>query len=264
MNVSAKGNNFKPNNFASGACWFCEQKSHTLAECQKFRAVLVEKRFAFVKSSKLCRKCLSPKHKTPECKRKKPCEKSDCAKPFHHTLLHFPKSESKGKSSSVDVGTSTSESGKAGAFSSACKRKLFGPSVYLCVVPVIIKWQGKQTRTYAFLDQESTHSFCYIGIVNELGISGRKQSISQQILATPCKSYEGLSFDLNISDLKGKGRLNLSKVLSIEEIPIQPNAIPRNKGLSKLSYLNDVTFDIIPGGTVGLLLGADNPVSCLI
>ena len=159
----------------------------------------------------------------------------------------------------MDVGTSTSESGKAGAFSSACKHKLFGPSVYLCVVPVIIKWQGKQTRIYAFLDQESTHSFCYIGIVNELRITGRKQSISLQILATPCKSYEGLSFDLNISDLKAKGRLNLSKVLSIVEIPIQPNAIPRNKGLSKLSCLNDVTFDIIPGGTVGLLLGADNP-----
>ena len=64
---------------------------------------------------------------------------------------------------------------------------------------------------------------------------------------------------LNISDLKGKEKLNLSKVLSIDEIPIQPNAIPLNKDLSKLSYLHDVTFDTIPGGTVGLLLGADNP-----
>ena len=53
--------------------------------------------------------------------------------------------------------------------------------------------------------------------------------------------------------------MNLSKVLSIDEIPIQPNAIPLNKDLSKLSYLHDVTFDTIPGGTVGLLLGADNP-----
>ena len=119
VNVSAKGNNSKPNNFASGACWFCEQKTHRLAECQKFRAEPVEKRFTFVKSSKLCHKCLSPKHKTPECKRKKPCEKCDCAKSFHHTLLHFPKSESKGKSSTVDVGTSTSECEKVGAFSSA-------------------------------------------------------------------------------------------------------------------------------------------------
>ena len=36
VNASATGNNFKPNNFASGACWFCEQKLHRLAECQKF------------------------------------------------------------------------------------------------------------------------------------------------------------------------------------------------------------------------------------
>ena len=105
MNVSAKGNSSKLNNFASGACWFCEQKTHRLAKCQKFRAEPVEKRFTFVKSSKLCHKCLSPKHRTPECKRKKPCEKCDCAKSFHHTLLHFPKSESKGKSSTGDVGT---------------------------------------------------------------------------------------------------------------------------------------------------------------
>ena len=159
----------------------------------------------------------------------------------------------------MDVGTFTSECEKVGAFSSARKYKLSGPSVYLCVVPVIIEWQGKQIKTYAFLDQRSTHSFCDIGIVNELGITGRKQSISLQTLATSNKSYEGLSFDLNISDLKGKEKLNLSKVLSIDEIPIQPNAIPLNKDLSKLSYLHDVTFDTIPGGTVGLLLKADNP-----
>ena len=236
VNVLAKGNNSKLNNFASGACWFCEQKTHRPAECQKFHAEPVEKRFTFVKLSKLCHKCLSPNHRTPECKRKKPCEKCDCAKSFHHTLLHFPKSESKGKSSIVEVGTSTSECGKVGAFSSACKYKLSGPSVYLCVVPVTIEWQGKQTRTYAFLDQGSTHSFGDIGIVNELGITGRKQSISLQTLATPSKFYEGLSFDLNISDLKGKEKLNLSKVLSIDEIPIQPNAIPLNKDLFELSY----------------------------
>ena len=58
----------------------------------------------------------------------------------------------------------------------------------------------------------------------------------------PSKSYEGLSFDLNIPDLKGKERLNLSKVLLIDEIPIQLNAIPLNKDLSKLSYLKRCDF----------------------
>ena len=174
-----------------------------LAECQKFRAEPVEKRFTFVKSSKLCHKCLSPKHRTLECKRKKPCQKCDCAKSFHHTLLHFPKSELKGKISTVDVGTSTTECEKVEAFSSTRKYKLSGPSVYLCVVPVIIEWQGKQIKTYAFLDQGSTHSFCDIGIVNELGITGRKQSISLQTLATSSKSYEGLSFDFKYIGFKG-------------------------------------------------------------
>ena len=204
MNISAKGNNSKPNNFASGSCCFCEQKTHRLAECQMFCTEPVEKRFTFVKSSKLCHKCLSPKHRTPECKRKKPCEKCGCAKPFHHTLLHFPKSELKGKSSTVDVGTSTSECGKVGAVSSTCKYNLSGSNVYHCVAPVIIERQGKQTRTYAFLDQVYTHSFCDIGIVNELGITGRKESISLQTLATPTKYYAGLLFGLNISDLRVK------------------------------------------------------------
>ena len=116
----------------------------------------------------------------------------------------------------------------------------------------------KANKNIRFLDQGSTHSFCDIGIVNELEITGRKQSISLQTLATPSKSYEGLSFDLYISDLKDKERMNLSKVLSIDEIPIQSNAIPLNKDLSKLGYLSDVTFNTIPGGTVGLL-GVDNP-----
>ena len=97
MNVSAKGKNSKPHNIASDAWWFCKQKSHILAEYQKFWAEPVKKRFGFVKSFKPCHKSFRPKHRTPKCKRKKPCEKSDCAKPFHDTLLHFPKSESKGK-----------------------------------------------------------------------------------------------------------------------------------------------------------------------
>ena len=109
----------------------------------------------------------------------------------------------------------------------------------------------KANKDLRFFRPGSTHSFCDIGIVNELGITGRKQSISLQTHATLSK--------WNISDLKGKERLILSKVISIDEIPIQPNAIPLNKDLSKLSYLNDVTFDTIPGGTVDLLLGEDNP-----
>ena len=44
----------------------------------------------------------------------------------------------------------------------------------------------------------------------------------------------------------------------MDEIPIQPNAIPLDKDF-KSRYLNDVTFDTITGGTVDLLLGADNP-----
>ena len=92
----------------AGCCWICKDTPHKLPDCGKFKNISVQKRSEFVKTSKLCHECLSSKHRTPECKRNKPCEIEGCTGSFHHTILHRPAStDGKKKSTSRDVDTST-------------------------------------------------------------------------------------------------------------------------------------------------------------
>ena len=70
-NVSFKGfTTEKPDlnsKLKSGVCWFCNSASHKLVGCKDFLGITVKERFTFVKTNKLCHKCLSSKHRTSEC-----------------------------------------------------------------------------------------------------------------------------------------------------------------------------------------------------
>ena len=46
----------------TGVCWFCNDTSHKLLECKIFLSKSVKDRTSFVKSCKLCLKCLSARH----------------------------------------------------------------------------------------------------------------------------------------------------------------------------------------------------------
>ena len=50
-------------------------------------------------------------------------------------------------------------------------------NVYLCVVPVDVKYKNKSVQTYAFLDQGSTRSFCDKKLFDVLGASGTVRRI---------------------------------------------------------------------------------------
>ena len=73
-----------------GSCYFCKDTSHMLWDCKKFRGKTVQDRICFVKELKLCHKCLSARHRTPECKKNNTCSSSGCKGLYHHTLLHKP------------------------------------------------------------------------------------------------------------------------------------------------------------------------------
>ncbi|CAG5044003.1 unnamed protein product [Parnassius apollo] len=59
-------------------------RGHFLVDCQKFQKMSVQDRWATVKKSHVCFKCLQGKHRKESCK-KPPCK--EC-KMWHHHLLH--------------------------------------------------------------------------------------------------------------------------------------------------------------------------------
>ena len=73
-----------------GSCWYCKDTEHKLLNCASFLDLSLNERYTceFMKSMKLCYKCLSSKHRTPACKRTNTCGVDGCSGAFHYTLLH--------------------------------------------------------------------------------------------------------------------------------------------------------------------------------
>ena len=70
-----------------GFCSYCKDTRHKLLNCARFLDLSLNERYKFVKSTKLCHKCLSFKHRTPACKMTNTCRVDGCSGAFHHTLL---------------------------------------------------------------------------------------------------------------------------------------------------------------------------------
>ena len=140
-------------------CFYCE-KVHKLIDCDKFKNLTYEEKYKFVKAKGLCFKCLSGNHFARYCKSSCKCLITGCKGTFHHTLLHKI--------------TDTEVTGHIDACSSVRFNKSTGnvQHVFLNVVPVRVRCEGKETEVYAFLDQGSTACFCDRSLARELQLRG--------------------------------------------------------------------------------------------
>ena len=66
-----------------GFCSYCKDTRHKLLNCARFLDLSLNESYKFVKSTKLCHKCLSSKHRTPACKRTNTCRVDGCSAAFH-------------------------------------------------------------------------------------------------------------------------------------------------------------------------------------
>ena len=146
-----------------GECRYCKSTTHRLIDCKEFTKISIEDRFEFIKRSRLCHKCFSSRHRTPQCKKVNSCTVEGCTNPFHHTLLHFTRKKSpilKRTAPEVcNLNTNDSPENTIALFT-VSKATDSDANVYLCVVPVRVRYKEKDVLTYAFLDQASTHTFC--------------------------------------------------------------------------------------------------------
>ena len=106
------------------SCYFCKDPSHTLWDCERFREKTVQNRISFIMKTKLCHKCFSARHRTPECKKTNACSIAGCNGSFHHTLLHRNDTESKGRFRKQDASTSTSDANIVAPVTCALQSKI--------------------------------------------------------------------------------------------------------------------------------------------
>ena len=260
------------------ACFYCKDATHGLLNCSTFKIVSLQERSAFIKQNKMCYKCLSSTHRTRTCTKQKTCTIKGCTGTYHHTLLH-PVNSPNNESSSKDITTSApaqsqekdtdkvvacstiNSTDKAALCSSVTSAEVstqIENAVYLCVVPVKVSYNGKQVATYAFLDQGSTNTFCNKTLINALGISGTPDQIVLHTL-TGSVGHKGFSCQLTVTSLNEQESFVLPNVLSIDNIPMTPNAVPTTRDLIEFPHLRGLQFPKIRGATVTLLIGADVP-----
>ena len=275
-NVTSKptsSNSSKPATSIPFACFYCKDINHGLLECAKFRGAPLHERSKFIKENKFCYKCLGSRHRTQGCTKQNTCKVKGCTGTFHLTLLHpsqrnLPDAskDTDASTPAPDIATSSSTSpNNSAVFCSSAVCSVYSNespqranAVYLCVVPVRVNYGTKQVVTYAFLDQGSTHTFCNQKLVKALGISGVPNELTLNTL-TGSKSHQGYAFSLSVSSLTEDETFNLHDVLSIEDIPVTPNAIPVDKDLNSFPHLRDLNFPKVHGATVTLLIGANVP-----
>ena len=65
------------------------------------------------------------------------------------------------------------------------------------------------------------------------------------------------SFDPTVSSLDEAETFDVSKILSTDDIPVTPNAIPASGDLNQFTHLRGQNFLQVYGATVTLLIGAD-------
>lgn len=148
-------------------CQACNSDSHKLEQCKKFKELSVEDRWILVKKFRLCGSCYGNHHYF-KCSLKKKCGKDGCTA-NHHVLLH-------NTARKVEK-SSTSESGQnvTNSHRSASTDVKF-PDIFR-IVPVILSYNGKSVRIFAYLDDGSNLTSLEERIATKIGAFGTTSTL---------------------------------------------------------------------------------------
>ena len=156
-------------------------------------------------------------------------------------------SENSSSSGMVEVQTS----GLTGAGDQHCK---------LAIVPVRVKsTKGQWTvETYAFLDPGSTASFCTVGLMDKLGLPGRKTKILLRTMGQEKVVDSGVTSHLEVAGLDSDVYCEIPKLFVQQKMPVDRSNIPHQQDLDKWPHLKHVCLPEIDAD-VEILIGTNVP-----
>ena len=238
-------------------CLFCHSTKHVLWKCPDFLQITVKERLQFMRQRRLCGNCGKLGHISKYCRSKAACTKVGCNQK-HHVLLHRDERSnadpSKGNNSlndhSIDSQPNVANFLGASVVSPSGK-------VFLNVIPVYVESGSKSVLTYAFLDQGSTTSLCADRLLDILDVTGEQTRFSLSTVSEQLVSRNGKNVSLTVRSLTGK-KLFLQNMLSIRELPVDPNPALTTSEASAWPHLQDLHPPEVDGEVL-LLIGVDTP-----
>ncbi|XP_028402120.1 uncharacterized protein LOC114525110 [Dendronephthya gigantea] len=231
-------------------------------------------RLKFVRKRGLCDNCLFQGHVAKSCPKPSFCKVAGCQ--FKHSTYLHPRSGDSGVDKSCGPDSpneSTDRSGDEGCANNGARNGCVSATQTECgvigagvsttglpLVPVKVKCAGsfRVVLTYAFLDPGSNTTFCSNELLEQLGITGKKTTLSLTTLQNVQQTTRCSVTSLEVWDLNEENLVELPTVFSTERLPVDRSSIPLQKDVDRWPHLRNVNVQEIDAA-VGLLIGNDVP-----
>ncbi len=249
----------RPDNKRDGAetsCLYCKNYGHRMESCTLLEKKAHSEKMHFLKVNGVCFGCLCTGHISRECRKRLSCEICGSR---HPSLLHIHQRENKVEMEKNSISENPADSGLVevqssgltGAGDQDCK---------LAIVPVRVKSsKGRRAvETYAFLDPGSTASFCTVGLMDKLGLPGRKTRILLRTMGQEQIVDSCVTSHLEVAGLDSDVYCEISKLFVQQKMPVDRSNIPHQHDLDKWPHLKHVPLPEIDAN-VEILIGTNVP-----
>ena len=264
-------------------CQFCGGR-HMIWSCRTFAKKPSSERWNIAKRAQLCYRCLDDGHYGKMCPNSKICGNNGCGE-THHILLHRPhrmkgpslsdtsdetepkrvidsKIEhlSEGDCFSEDVTSSVTEGkGRPRAQPTTMVTHKNSQSGYLALrtVPVILKNGDRSLKVNALLDEASTRTYINADVATKLGLNGRAENVSVNVLNGQIKAFEAKSVSFELQNVDRTFNLSVT-AYTANRVTGDMHAVNWNEYSSRWPYLKRVNLPIpAKKPTIDILLGLD-------
>ncbi|XP_058840055.1 uncharacterized protein LOC131695549, partial [Topomyia yanbarensis] len=223
---------------AARSCLVCKGSCSSVEKCTKFAELSYNSKWTTVKEFGLCRKCLKKHNGT--CRSQQTCGKNGCEFK-HHQLLHNSQ-----RDGSLSAEPTITES-ECNSHYKPTNKVLFR------VIPVILYKPEKHLKTYAFLDDGSSHSFMDAALAKELNIKGEKEPLCLKWTAnTNRMENESMNISMQISGVEEHHTVyNLHGVHTVSSLGLFHQTVNMQelcekyqdlRGIPAASYQNDEPY----------------------
>ncbi|XP_036346903.1 uncharacterized protein LOC118756234 [Rhagoletis pomonella] len=216
-------------------CIICEGDCQSLASCEKFTKLPVERKWEHVKEMKVCFACLKSNHTVNKCFSKKCCGINNCQK-YHNRLLHSIHTDSSESSTSDRV------RGEVPHEKVSCHVGRNANEVLFQIMPVKLMNREKEVVVYAFIDDGADVFMLDWSIANDLGLSGTKEHLEISWLNGHSEKEPTEVVELGIS-----GTASHAKQFKISKVYLNKNLILPKQSFNKNEVLGfNPSFDDVP------------------
>ncbi|KAJ8731132.1 hypothetical protein PYW07_004296 [Mythimna separata] len=238
--------NFEEARASEKTCPVC-QGEHFLRDCQKFLKASVQDRWALVKKSRVCFRCLQGRHRKENC-RKPPCK--EC-KRWHHHLLHA------GPEERTTAGNEDTQRGASSIMASV--NAVNNARAYLKIVPVEVFGSHGSKKILALMDEGSTVSLLDEKVAQGIGVQGTTEElVIETVGGQLIKKKDSQTLDLMVKGIHQGRKKTLKRVRTVDNLKLAPQFLEK-KRIEDCPHLKKIADSLhYEGESPQLLIGQDN------